>query len=923
MRLSFILFALSASLLAQTAALRGVVTDETGAVLPSAKVTVDGPAGVKTTAAGGDGSYIFTGLAPGDYTVQASAPDLALPRPVKVALGSGIQTLNLQLKVAATVQQLTVDENAATAVTTDAASNASAVTLKGSDLDALADDPEDLQADLQALAGPSAGPGGGSIFIDGFSGGQLPAKESIREIRINQNPFSPEYDRIGFGRIEILTKPGADKLRGSAAYNFMGDGWNTRNPYAAEKAPLLLNEYRANLSGPLNGRTSFTLDGSRENVDNGSIVNAVIVERPSLAVRPFTAVPVSPQRRTQISPRADYQLNPNNTLTFRYMFLRNDVDDAGIGSFDLASRGYRIGNTNHSVQATETAVFGASVNETRFQYNRSFTETAPNLESAAIQVLGSVNEGGAQVGLSFNTQNNYELQNYTTVVHGSHVVKFGVRARVQSIDSVSRQNFNGTFTFGGGSGIQLIDRYRQALLSGSGSGATQFSFTRGIPEISGNQTDVGAFIGDDWRVLPNLTLNLGARYETQTNIHDWRDWIPRAGLAWAPGGSAKRQPKTVLRAGFGLFYDRFSLFNTLTARRFNGIVQQQYVVTNPNFFPNLPTDSDLATATQVIQKVDPGLHAPYIMQSAFTVERQLPKGSTLAVTYSNSRGLHLLRSLDGNAPLRGVFPLGNPNPLFLMTSSGVYRQNQLMASVNSRLSRKVSLTGTYVWNRAESNTDGLGTFPANPYDYAGEYGPAATDIHHRVNLSGSINAKWNIQLSPLLSVQSGPPFDITTGSDVYGTTLFNARPGFASDPGKAGLIQTQYGLLDPDPSGDEKLVPRNYGRGPGQILLNLRMSKTFGFGPDRGGRGGGSGGNAAANRRYGLLLYLSVRNVLNHTNAGPIIGNITSPLFGQANQMGGGFGFGGGQGAGGPMGGVNFSENANNRRLEMQVRFTF
>jgi hypothetical protein len=413
------------------------------------------------------------------------------------------------------------------------------------------------------------------------------------------------------------------------------------------------------------------------------------------------------------------------------------------------------------------------------------------------------------------------------------------------------------------------------------------------------------------------------------------------GLAWAPGGSANKQPKTVLRAGFGIFYDRFALNNTLTARRYNGILQQQYVVTNPDFFPAIPPISTLASfrTPQVTQEVDSSLRAPYTMQSSFAVERQLPAKSALAVTYTNSHGLHMLRSLDINAPLSGtynsadqgsgVFPFGTPNPLFLMTSSGLYNQNQLNVNVNSRLSQRVSLTGSYGLNYARSNTDGFGTFPANPYNFAGEYGRAANDIRHAVNVSGTIDTKWNLRFSPLLTLQSGAPFNITTGSDLYGTTLFNGRPGIVTDPGKPGLIPTAYGLLDPNPVPGEPTLPRNYGRGPSQVYLNLRMAKSFGFGRERGGgggRGGGPGGQGAAggfaggapstNRRYNMSLSLSVRNVLNRNNPGPIIGNVTSPLFEQANQMAGGAG-------GGAAGGVGFSENANNRRLEMQVRFTF
>ena len=792
--------------------------------------------------------------------------------------------------------------------------------------------------------------------MDGFSGGQLPPKESIREIRINQNPFSPEYDRLGLGRIEILTKPGTDKLRGSVSYNYMNDVWNSRNPYASEKAPLRLREFRTNLTGSLNHRTSFTLDVQRDAVDNGSIINAVVLDPQTLAVTPFTAVPVTPQRRFQASPRADYQINSNNTLTLRYTYAQSDIQDAGIGSFDLLSRAYRIQNTNHNFQASETAVLGATVNEIRFQYTRSFSETTPNLVSPTTQVLGSFNGGGAQTGHAFNTQNSYEFQNYTTTVHGGHVVKFGVRTRLQSIDSVSPQNYNGTFTFAGGLAPQLdanyqpvldasgqpvliqlqsIERYQRTLqlqqagysptqIRTLGGGATQFGITAGIPEIAGNQTDVGLFLGDDWKVRPNFTLNLGLRYETQTNIHDWRNWAPRIGLAWAPGGSNKKQPKTVLRAGFGIFYDRFSLNNTLTARRSDGIIQQQYLITNPDFFPVIPPIAALAAfrTTQVTREVDSNLRAPYVMQSAFTIERQLPAGSTLAVTYTNSRGLHALRSLDINAPLpgNGIFPFGNSNPLFLMTSSGIYNQNQLAVNVNARVNREISLTGAYTWNHAKSNTDGLGTFPANPYDYTGEYGPASNDVHHTVSINGTIDTRWGFRLSPLLSIQSGAPFDITTGSDLYGTTLFNARPGIASNPNKPGLVSTKYGLLDPSPAPGEQILPRNYGRGPGQVSVNLRLSKTIGFGPERGtgsNAGGNSGGQGGGNnapptaRRYNLSISMSARNVLNHTNPGPIIGNVTSPLFGRANQMAGGAGGGG------------FSENADNRRLEMQLRLAF
>jgi len=403
--------------------------------------------------------------------------------------------------------------------------------------------------------------------------------------------------------------------------------------------------------------------------------------------------------------------------------------------------------------------------------------------------------------------------------------------------------------------------------------------------------------------------------------------------------------ETVIRAGFGVFYDRFALSNTLTALRYNGVVQRQFVVANPDFFPTIPALSSLAgfQPTQTIQQVSATLRAPYIMQSAVSVERQLPFNTTVAVTYANSHGLHLLRSQDINAPLpgtynplvlgSGVFPLGDPGPVFQMESAGRYNQHQLITNVNARINKDVSLTGSYVFNRAMSDTDGLGTFPSKPYDFTGEYGPAATDVRHRFSLNGSFNTKWNVRLSPFVILDSGPPFDITVGRDLYGTTLFNGRPGIPNDPNMLGLIRTSYGLLNPDPAPGQRILPRNYGRGPGSVTVNLRVAKTIEFGGERGsaataqrGPGGGEGrpapgvfsggaapggsSSAQPGRRYNLSISMSVRNLLNHTNPGPIIGNITSPLFGQANQPAGG-------------GGFIFSEAANNRRLELQMRFTF
>lgn len=954
-----LLLALAAPIWAQTVGIRGQVADESGAVVPNAKVMLTGAGVVRTAIADDRGFYVLSAVPPGDYQISAAATELA-SQPARISVGASRAspiTVNLVVRIIATTQRVTVQDQTGPAVSTDPSNNASGLVLRGDDLLALSDDPDDLAADLQALAGPSAGPNGGSIFVDGFSGGELPPKDSIREIRINQNPFAAEYDKLGYGKIEVFTKPGSDHYHATLDYNLGTAWWNSRNPFSENKAPFLLNEFENSGGGPLGHRASFTLDFQHNMVDNAAITNGVMLDS-ALAVTPFTSAYLVRQRFTRVSPRVDYALNDTNTLAVRYSFTHADIPGEGIGNLDLTARGYDYHYNNQTIQLTETAVLGAAINESRFQFFRSAIRRAVDTTSPEIQVLGAFNSGGASVGSGFDTQNNYELQNYTTIVHHAHVIKFGARLRGQTDDNFSPLNFNGTFTFAGGrapavdsngqvitgafQNIDSLESYRRTLLNLPGGGPSQFSINVGKPDLFLGQFDAGIFAGDDWRIRPNLTISYGLRYELQTNMRDWHDLAPRVALAWAPG--AKNAAKTVLRIGVGAFYDRFALANTLTSDRYNGRVQQSYIITNPAFYPDVPPVSKIGISqpSQAIQEVDSHLRAPYILQSAVTLERQLPAHTTVAITYSNSHGQHEFRSADINAPLpgsytgvpgSGVFPFGTPGPIFLMESSGLYNQNQLITNANARVNAAFSLFGFYVFNKAMSNTDGITTLPGNPYNFSGEYGPAATDIRHRVTMGGSMTTRWNIRLSPYFVVQSGMPFDITSGSDLYGTTLFTARPGIATDPNQPGLVDTIYGLLDPRPTAGEQILIRNSGRGPGLLSMNLRVGKTIGFGGERrsgksvveapvgntinvasaaSGRGLGSLIQAPnTSRRYNLSISTSIRNLLNHTNPGPINGDITSPLFGRANQTAG------------TINGEGFSENASNRRLELQIRFTF
>jgi len=342
----FLLLGFIRPLAAQTATLRGQVTDESGALVQGATIIAVGPGTVAeasqhTAATDASGKYVLTGLQPGSYWLTGLTDKLATEKSIPVTIGTGPAKLDLKLIVKTHEEKLTVQESAAPSLSTDAAANVSGLVIQGDALESLSDNPDDLQADLQALAGPSAGPSSGSIYIDGFSGGEIPPKNSIREIRINQDPFSPEFDKLGYGRIEIFTKPGTNKYHGTIDYNLGTDVWNSRNPYAAQKAPLLLNEFEGGTSGPITKRSSFTLDAQRNMVDNGSVINAVTLDPATLDIQPFSNVFKTIQRYTRVRPRLDYQLSENNTLSLRYGITHGDINGAGIGSFDLISRGRR------------------------------------------------------------------------------------------------------------------------------------------------------------------------------------------------------------------------------------------------------------------------------------------------------------------------------------------------------------------------------------------------------------------------------------------------------------------------------------------------------------------------------------------------------------------------------------------------------
>lgn len=881
----------------QNGSIGGQIVDSLGAVIVGANVTaVSGDGKEKSATTNQRGEFAITGLAPGNYIVRVIATNFALFENPDVAVRSGQRA---EVNIALTVQavQAQVDVGNQDQVSTDPSNNAGATVLKEKDLEALPDDPDELEAALQALAGPSAGPNGGQIYIDGFTGGRLPPKEAIREIRINQNPFSAEYDRLGFGRIEILTKPGSDKWRGQAFGNFNDESLNSRNPFSVNRASSQTRFFGGNISGPIQKKkSSFFLDISNRDVDNNAVVNALILDSSFNPVS-FRRELVVPNRRLSVSPRFDYAINDKNTLVARYEFTRFTVDNQGIGDTSLESRAYNTSNVEHEARITETMIINPkTVNETRFSFDFNDREQRGDNSIPTISVSSAFTGGGSQIGLSFNKSKNWEIQNYTTTSLGKnsqHGIKFGIRLRGVNIKDRSENNFGGSFTFSGIAetrnptgcdpanppcqitpAVSPLDQYRLKLLGDPNPlynfNPTQFSITTGNPVQDVSQTDVGLFITDDWRLSPGLTLSFGLRYENQTNIKDNLNFAPRVAFAWSPGAGGAKAPKTVFRGGLGVFYDRFSENFTLTSRRFNGVNQLSLLVNSNDPDParraiaqallaqpvftlggvtNVPTAAQIQAvlpASSTLRTIDPELRSPYTMQAAFGVERQLPYRITLSAFYIGSRSINVLRARNVNAPICPMqincLNAPRPNPtvgnIYEYEANGISNQNQFVVNFRSTITPKISLFGNYRLGFAKSNTDGAGSFPAYSYDLTDEYSRSSGDIRHFFIIGGNINLPWQVSLSPFFIANSGRPFNITKGIDVNGDSLFTERPTFAELAARCGTLGITASFCDVSGQDPNAIIPRNYGQSPNSFTLNLRVGKNFGF--------GGNGDSAAA-----------------------------------------------------------------------------
>ena len=917
---------------AQSGSLKGTVLDPSGAAIVGAQITLSGAGQTLNAKSDSDGHYEFHSLARGHYALSASAKGFATCIISSITIASGeTKALNLALSIAVEKQNLTVTgQNQGVGIQSD--SNANATIIGGSALNALSDDPNELNEELQALAGPSTGPNGGEIYIDGFAGGQLPPKSSILEIRVNQNPFSAEFDRLGYGRLEILTRPGSQKFQGSVSSGGTSSALNTANPLVADQPDYYQFTIVGNIAGPISKNASYFFSGFRIIRQNQAIVDAVDPQNTSTTIHQAVSTPIT---YLSINPRLDFKLGPRNTATIRDSFYRTHQTGVGVGALNLASQASTVISQENALQLGETFLVNAHfVNESHFQWSRIYNDQVPESFLPTVIVPGAFISGGNSGGIERDTQNNFELQNYSTATSGAHALRFGTRLRLYDDSSYSTYGQSGIYTF---------DSVASYVANQPSQYLANIVYN---PLASVLLFDGAFFLQDDWHWKPDFMFSAGLRLEGQNRIHDHADWAPRLAVAWSPKHSPDAPARTVFRAGYGWFYNRFTVPNSFSADSGTPYVDEVihnnlingvgYVAQCPcSYDPtsvHAPTDIS-RIVTPSYQSIDRHFQAALDMQVGIGADRQITSKITANLTYLYTQGVHQFLMDNVTAPsinLVTYAPIGAAPSIYnyQFQSGGFYRQSQWIATANAHLDR-MALNASYVFNQAKSDTQGPTYIPSIAQNPGLDYGRARFGYRHRFVLLSSYTGPWGIVFGSLLIAQSGTPYNITIGTDLTENQQFNARPTYGQC-GAPDVVATQYGCFDTNPAGKgEPIVPYGIGTGPANVVYHIRISKVVGVGPriktapegatysasgsSVSGRGlsGGNGSvllNQTASRRYNLTFVASAANVFNNANYGTPNGVLLSPLFNRSQTL-----------AVGPFA----NPTPGNRAISLQVDFSF
>ena len=711
-----------------------------------------------------------------------------------------------------------------------------------------------------------------------------------------------------------------------------------------------------NLTGPISKIASYNLGGSYRDIQDDNFTNATISAltgtttlctpgQSGCTTTPYQVSTYFPQTRIDFNPRLDLALGDKNVLVTRYQFVKNDATNEGIGNLALPSAAYNSTTLSNELQMSDTQTFSQKlINETRFEYEREHLNNTPASNLATIGVSGAFSAGGSSGQKLSDHSDHYEIQNYTSVQLKKNFIRLGGRLRMDREAQDTEANTNGSFTYA-------------SLAAYQANTPRQFSYTIvNNHKIGDTLADLGLYAETDWKPVSNFTLSYGIRFETQNHLNDHHDIAPRVSFNYGLFAS-KGAPKTVLRGGFGIFYDRFAQGNELVLQAENGTNETVYTVSNvpATCSPSLTTPLTQSTvqanclvgtaaASQTTYSAANNLRTPYIIQEAFGADQQVGRFGTLSINYLHSQGSHQLATQ--NIGYNFTTPSASL-PQYQYFSEGVFSQNQLILNGRVQTSKRVSLFGYYSLNSAHGDSSGAGSFITTPGNIAADYGRTTFDVKSRLFMAGSITLPKFIQVSPFMIAQTGRPYNITTGTDNNGDTIFNDRPvlgasnGIAAGQKGTNTIAGCGSFVQPPTTGAYTTIPINYCTGPGAFTLNMRVTKTFGFGGAKvastnqdggqhgqgngppgehshsGGSGGGhdhgssggmfGGGGSSTGQRFNLSFGLQVQNLFGNKDLGAPQGALSSPEFGESTQL-----------SGGP-----YTSNVAVRRISLQTSFTF
>ena len=796
------------------------------------------------------GVAIAADLVAGRYSIEASFPGFETRILPDVRVRAGENRREVRLAIQKVDERVSVGRDPAT-VASDPNNDRFNTVLSKDQIDALPDDPDEMEKVLEEMAGPGA-----TIRVDGFRGGRLPPKSQIRSIRFSRDMFAAENHGGGLVFVDIVTQPGLGPMRGSLDFMFRDDSLNARNAFQPEKGPEQTQQYTFNLSGTLlEARTSFSLSaGGASLYDSANVFVAVPGGERAAPIR-------RPADRINFNGRVDHALSKAHTLRATYQQNANEQGNLGVGSFDLPDRAYSRTADESLLRLSESGPWSRNVfAESRLQLRWQSGASSSATQLPTVRVLDAFTAGGAQ---QEGGRTSRELEWATNIdwAKGRHSVRAGALVEGGRFRSDSRTNYLGTYTF-------------ESLADYEAGQPTTYTRRTGDPLVQYSHWQAGVFAQDDWRARKNLTVSAGVRQEFQTHLGDRWNLAPRASLTWSPFQNGR----TTVRAGGGIFYDWLDSETFEQTLRVDGVRQQDRVIRNPGY-PNPITggaDQQILPASTYVLAGD--LVMPKRVMMNVGVSRQLSSIASANVSVTHSEGTNRFRGRNINAPLAdGTRPDPARGNITQVESTGRTRGNSVNAGLNVNVpGRRTLLFVNYSWMRQANDSDGPFSLPANSYDLAGEWGPAAGVPRH--HFSGLVNTTLvkNIRLGVTATARTGSPYNVTTGRDDNADTVFNDRP--------SGLA-------------------RNSASAKGMWDLAARVSYAFGFGQrsagatpggptmivQRVGGGGGSagdllsgiGGGGAEDKRIRFELYVSAQNLLNHANPIGFSGVMTSPFFGQ------------------------------------------